>query len=71
MSKNLKQQFSNGLVTEALPNIMFRVRLENGQEILAHLSGKMRMHYIKVLVGDKVKVEISPDGLRGRIVQRL
>lgn len=58
-------------VTEALPNASFRVRLENGKEIFTYLSGKMRLYRIKVLVGDKVKVELSPDGEKGRIIQRL
>ena len=57
-----------GTVLEALPNAMFKVELENGHEILAHISGKMRMHYIKILPGDKVKVEMSPyDLTKGRI----
>jgi len=56
---------------EALPNAMFRVELENGHKLLAHISGKMRMHYIKILPGDSVKVEISPYDLsRGRITYR-
>ena len=49
-----------GTVTEALPNTMFRVRLDNGHEVLAHISGKMRMYYIRILLGDKVTVELSP-----------
>ena len=58
-------------VTEALPNAMFRVELENGHKILAHVSGKMRMHFIRILAGDKVTVEMSPYDLnRGRIVLR-
>lgn len=58
-------------VLEALPNAMFKVALENGHEILAHVSGKMRMHYIKILPGDEVTVEVSPyDLTRGRIVLR-
>jgi len=57
-----------GTVLEALPNAMFRVELENGHKILAHISGKMRMHYIKILPGDKVKVEMTPYDLsKGRI----
>lgn len=61
-----------GEVTEALPNAMFRVELESGHLILAHLSGKMRLHYIKVLPGDWVTVELTPYDLsRGRIVTRL
>ena len=50
----------DGVILEALSNAMFRVELENGHEITAHISGKMRMHYIRILPGDKVKVEISP-----------
>ncbi|MBW2066951.1 MAG: translation initiation factor IF-1 [Deltaproteobacteria bacterium] len=60
-----------GTVVETLPNAMFRVELKNGHRILAHISGKMRMHYIKILPGDKVTVELSPYDLnRGRIVYR-
>ena len=60
-----------GTVTEVLPNAMFRVELPNGHKVLAHVSGKMRMHYIKILPGDKVKPELSPyDPTRGRIVYR-
>ena len=58
-----------GTVIEALPNAMFRVEIEQGHKILAHVSGKMRMHFIRILPGDKVKVELSPYDLsRGRIV---
>jgi len=58
-------------VVEALPNAMFRVELENGHEVLAHVSGKMRMHFIRILPGDTVTVEMSPYDLnRGRIVLR-
>ncbi|MBQ7389049.1 MAG: translation initiation factor IF-1 [Paludibacteraceae bacterium] len=58
----------DGIILEALSNAMFRVELENGHEITAHISGKMRMHYIRILPGDKVKVEISPyDLTKGRI----
>ncbi|MDQ7038797.1 MAG: translation initiation factor IF-1 [Aquificota bacterium] len=61
-----------GEVTEALPNGMFRVKLEGGHEVLAHISGKMRINFIRILPGDRVKVEISPyDLTRGRIVYRL
>lgn len=61
-----------GTVMEALPNAMFRVNLPNGHTVLAHLAGKMRKHFIKVLPGDKVKVELSPyDLTRGRITFRL
>jgi translation initiation factor IF-1 len=60
-----------GTVIEALPNAMFRVGLENGHEILAHISGKMRKFYIRIIPGDKVKVEMSPYDLsRGRITYR-
>lgn len=61
----------NGKVVEPLPNAMFKVELENGHLILAHISGKMRMHYIRILPGDKVTVELTPyDLTRGRIVYR-
>jgi translation initiation factor IF-1 len=60
-----------GTVVETLPNAMFRVELENGHRVLAHISGKMRMHFIKILPGDRVSVELSPYDLkRGRIVYR-
>ncbi len=60
-----------GTVIEALPNTMFNVELENGHKLLAHISGKLRMNYIKILPGDKVKLELSPyDLTRGRIVWR-
>ena len=60
-----------GTVVEALPNTNFKVELENGHQILAHISGKLRMNYIKILPGDKVKVELSPYDLsRGRITWR-
>jgi translation initiation factor IF-1 len=60
-----------GKVVEPLPNAMFRVELDNGHKILAHISGKMRMHYIRILPGDRVVVELSPyDLTRGRIVYR-
>lgn len=61
----------DGVVKESLPNAMFKVKLDNGHDILAHISGKMRMHFIKILPGDRVKLEISPYDLkRGRIVYR-
>lgn len=61
----------NGKVVEPLPNAMFKVELENGHQVLAHISGKMRMHYIRILPGDKVTVELTPyDLTRGRIVYR-
>lgn len=60
-----------GTVIEPLPNAMFKVELENGHQVLAHISGKMRMHYIKILPGDRVTVELSPYDLdRGRITYR-
>ena len=60
-----------GVVVEALPNTTFKVELENGHQILAHISGKLRMNYIKILPGDKVRVELSPYDLnRGRITWR-
>jgi len=59
------------MVREALPNAMFRVELENGHKVLAHVSGKMRMHFIRILPGDKVTLELSPyDLTKGRIVYR-
>lgn len=61
----------DGTILEALSNAMFRVELENGHVITAHISGKMRMHYIKILTGDKVKIEMSPyDLTKGRISYR-
>ena len=61
----------DGEIVETLPNAMFRVIIDNGHEVLAHVSGKMRMHYIKILPGDKVKLELSPYDLsRGRITFR-
>lgn len=63
---------TEGIIVEKLPNAMFRVRLNNGREIIAHISGKMRMNFIKLVVGDRVKVEISKyDLLKGRITYRL
>lgn len=60
-----------GTVKETLPNAMFRVQLENGHEVLAHISGKMRMNFIRILPGDKVRIELSPYDLkRGRITYR-
>jgi translation initiation factor IF-1 len=61
----------DGIITEALSNAMFRVKLENGHELIAHISGKMRMNYIKILPGDKVQLEMSPYDLnKGRIIFR-
>jgi len=67
--KNNEKQ--TGVVIEALPNAFFRVRFDNGEELLTYLAGKMRMYRIKVLVGDKVVVEIDPYGGKGRIVRRM
>ncbi|MBI2033060.1 MAG: translation initiation factor IF-1 [Candidatus Levybacteria bacterium] len=61
----------DGIVKESLPNTLFRVELSNGQVVLCHLSGKMRMHFIKILPGDKVRVEMTPyDSEKGRIIYR-
>lgn len=63
---------TEGKIIEVLPNAMFRVELENGHVVLAHVSGKMRMHFIRILLGDKVKLELSPYDLsRGRITYRV
>jgi translation initiation factor IF-1 len=63
---------TEGTIIEALPNAMFRVKLENGHVVLAHVSGKMRMNFIRILPGDKVKLEVSPyDLTRGRITFRI
>lgn len=71
-SKNSKEEIMIGVVTEALPNILFRiVPEEGGDEMLAYLAGKMRMHKIRVLVGDRVEVQLDPYGGKGRIVRRL
>ena len=67
--KNVKR--AEGMVTEALPAANFRVRLDDGQMVLAHLSGKMRLYHIKIVTGDRVLLELSPDGARGRIARRL
>ena len=70
MSKDDSIEFE-GAVTETLPNTMFRVRLENGHEIIAHISGRMRKNYIRILTGDKVRVELTPYDLsKGRITYR-
>ncbi len=61
-----------GIIVESLPNAMFRVELPNGHKVLAHISGKIRVHYIKIVPGDKVLIELSPyDLTRGRITYRL
>lgn len=66
-----EKQKVEGQVVEALPNTNFKIVLEDGREVLAYLSGKMRLNYIKVMIGDRVAIELSPDGKRGRIVRRL
>ena len=71
MSKKKDAIEMEGTITEPLPNPMFRVQLENGHEVLAHISGRMRMNYIRILKGDRVLVELSPyDLTRGRITYR-
>jgi len=66
-----KNEISKGFVTEALPNALFRVKLSYEREVLAYLAGKMRLHRIKVLVGDNVELVIDPYGGRSRIVRRI
>lgn len=68
---NQEKEKVTGSVIEALPDTQFKIQLEDGREVLAYLAGKMRMNYIKVMIGDKVTLELSPDGRRGRIVRRL
>lgn len=60
----------NGQIVEALPDTKFKVKLDDDREILAYLAGKMRLHYIKVMIGDRVSLELSPDETRGRIIYR-
>ncbi|RMD61912.1 translation initiation factor IF-1 [Candidatus Parcubacteria bacterium] len=73
MSAGQKQrkEVREGVVEEALPALSFRVRLTDGTELLAHLAGKMKLYYIKVVPGDRVLVEVAEDGRRGRIIRRL
>ena len=72
MSKKEEAIEVEATVAELLPNTMFRVKLDNGHQVLAHISGKMRKHFIRILPGDRVRVELSPyDLTRGRIVYRL
>lgn len=71
MKEKDRQETSVGVITEALPNAFFRVKLKNDQEMLAYLSGKMRLNRIKVLIGDSVEVVIDPYGGKGRIIRRL
>ncbi|MCU0660640.1 MAG: translation initiation factor IF-1 [Candidatus Pacebacteria bacterium] len=67
-----KEQTATGTVIEALPNTLFKVRLDTGdQEVLAYLAGRMRMHRIKVLIGDRVELVLDPYGGRGRVVKRM
>lgn len=70
-SKNEKLPTAKGVVTEALPSTLFRLKMEDDSEMLAYLSGKMRLHRIKVLIGDSVEVVLDPYGGKGRIVKRL
>lgn len=71
MNGKPKTEQLQGIVEEALPATSFRVRLDDGRLVLAYLSGKMRMYYIKIVPGDRVMLELSPDGARGRITRRL
>ena len=68
MSKN--DETVNGTVTEVLPNTLFRVELESGSKIIAYLAGRLRLHHIRIITGDRVSVVLSPDGEKGRIVYR-
>lgn len=70
MQENKKARVAEGIVMEALPATKFRVRLNDDKEVIAYLAGKMRLHYIKVLPGDRVSMELSDDGNRARIVRR-
>jgi len=70
-NKQQDESIVTGTIIEALPNTMFRVELQDGSEKLAYLAGKMRIHRIKVLVGDKVSVKLDPYGGKGRVVKRL
>ena len=65
-----KEPTVRGQVTEVLPNALFRVKLEDGTDIIAHLAGKLRMHHIRVMAGDSVSLVLSPEGQKGRIVYR-
>ncbi|MEK7634631.1 MAG: translation initiation factor IF-1 [Patescibacteria group bacterium] len=66
-----KEKPIEGIILEALPSLTFKVKIGTGEEVLAYLAGKMRLNYIKVLPGDRVLLELSPDGKRGRIIRRL
>jgi len=67
----MKEPTVRGQVTEILPNSLFRVKLESGNEIIAHLAGKLRIHHIRVMTGDNVSLILSPEGEKGRIVYRI
>jgi len=67
----MKEPTIRGQVTEILPNSLFRVKLESGNEIIAHLAGKLRIHHIRVMTGDNVSLVLSPEGEKGRIVYRI
>ena len=67
----MKEPTVKGQVTEVLPNSLYRVKLENGEEIIAHLAGKLRINRIRVIAGDSVSLVLSPDGQMGRIVYRI
>ena len=67
----LNQVLEEGIVEEALPALTFRVRMKTGEEVLAHLAGKLKLQYIRVLPGDRLLIELGPDRRRGRIVRRL
>jgi len=67
----LKEPTVRGQITEVLPNSLYRVKLENGNDIIAHLAGKLRMNHIRVMAGDNVSLVLSPEGEKGRIVYRI
>ena len=67
----MKEPTIRGQVTEILPNSLFRVKLESGNEIIAHLAGKLRIHHIRVMTGDNVSLVLNPEGEKGRIVYRI
>ncbi len=66
----MKKQYFDGVVEEALPSATFKVKLDDGREVLAHLAGKLRLNFIRVMPGDRVSLELSPDERRGRIIFR-
>jgi translation initiation factor IF-1 len=66
----MKKQYFDGVVEEALPSTTFKVKLDDGREVLAHLAGKLRLNFIRVMPGDRVSLELSPDERRGRIIFR-